>query len=159
MTMKTFVLQHMDFVVFLVLLAVGYFAGRAIEAAHYRSIRRRERQLAGVLIFATKFPPAAGAREKSELVSGSVVISSDYFKLFVASLRKLFGGRFRVYETLLDRARREAVLRMKRQALRLGAHSVFNVKFETFNVTMGARGGIAAVEVLAYGTALIAPKT
>jgi uncharacterized protein YbjQ (UPF0145 family) len=157
-TVKNFVLQHLDLVVFLVLLTVGYFAGRAIEGAHYRSIRRRERQLAGILMFATKFPPLAGAPEKSELVSGSVVISSDYFKLFVASLRKLFGGRFRVYETLLDRARREAVLRMKRQALRLGAHAVFNVKFETFNVTMGARGGIAAVEVLAYGTALIAPK-
>jgi uncharacterized protein YbjQ (UPF0145 family) len=157
-TVKAFILQHPDFIVFLVLLAVGYFVGRAIEGAHYRSIRRRERQLAGILMFATKFPPAAQARQSSALVSGSVVISSDYFKFFVASLRKLFGGRFRVYETLLDRARREAVLRMKREALRLGGHAVFNVKFETFNVTMGARGGIAAVEVLAYGTALIAPK-
>jgi len=155
---STFLLQHPDFVVFLVLLAVGYFAGRAAESAHYRSIRRRERQLAGILMFATKFPPVVQARQTTTLVSGSVVISSDYFKLFVASLRKLFGGRFRVYETLLDRARREAVLRMKREALRLGGHAVFNVKFETFNVTMGARGGIAAVEVLAYGTALIEPK-
>jgi uncharacterized protein YbjQ (UPF0145 family) len=153
-----FILQNVDLVVFLVLLAVGYFAGRAAESGHFRSIRKRERQLAGILMFATKFPPAAQARQSTALVSGSVVISSDYFKLFVASLRKLFGGRFRVYETLLDRARREAVLRMKREALRLGGHAVFNVKFETFNVTMGARGGVAAVEVLAYGTALIDPK-
>ena len=156
--MKNFLLQNLDFVVFLVLLAVGYFAGRAVESGHYRSIRKRERQLAGILMFATKFPPAVQTRETTALVAGSVVISSDYFKLFVASLRKLFGGRFRVYETLLDRARREAVLRMKREALRMGGHAVFNVKFETFNVTMGARGGIAAVEVLAYGTALIEPK-
>ena len=156
--MKNLVLQNLDFFFFLVLLAIGYFAGRAIEGAHYRSIRKRERMLAGVMMFATKFPPITQAKQTSALVSGSVVISSDYFKVFVASLRKLFGGRFRVYETLLDRARREAVLRMKREALKMGAHAVFNVKFETFNVTMGARGGIAAVEVLAYGTAMIAPK-
>ena len=153
--MKNLILQNPDLVVFLVLLAVGYFVGRAVEGAHYRSIRRRERQLSGILMFATKFPPMAQPRITTTLVSGSVVISSDYFKVFVASLRKLFGGRFRVYETLLDRARREAVLRMKREALRAGGHAVFNVKFETFNVTMGARGGIAAVEVLAYGTAVV----
>jgi len=153
-----FLLQNHDLVVFLVLLAIGYFAGRANEMAHYSSIRKRERMLAGVLMFASKYPPSPYAKQSSALVSGSVVISSDYFKLFVASLRKLFGGRFRVYETLLDRARREAVLRMKREALRMGGRAVFNVKFETFNVTMGARGGIAAVEVLAYGTALIEPK-
>lgn len=157
--MENFILQNLDTVVFLVLLVIGYFAGRATEGAHYRSIRKRERQLAGILMFATKIPPVAYAHQTTTaLVSGSVVISSDYFKFFVASLRKLFGGRFRVYETLLDRARREAVLRMKREALRKGGNAVFNVKFETFNVTMGARGGIAAVEVLAYGTALIAPK-
>jgi len=157
--MENFILQNLDTVVFLVLLVIGYFAGRATEGAHYRSIRKRERQLAGILMFATKIPPVAYAHlTTTTLVSGSVVISSDYFKFFVASLRKLFGGRFRVYETLLDRARREAILRMKREALRKGGHAVFNVKFETFNVTMGARGGIAAVEVLAYGTALIAPK-
>jgi len=152
------ILHNLDFVVFLVLLAVGYFAGRAAERRHFRSIRKRERELADILLFATKFPPAVQASQPTALVSGSVVISSDYFKLFVASLRKLFGGRFRVYETLLDRARREAVLRMKAQARKLGGQAVFNVKFETFNVTMGARGGIAAVEVLAYGTALIRPK-
>jgi uncharacterized protein YbjQ (UPF0145 family) len=153
-----FVLENLDLVVFLVLLAIGYFAGRAAERGHYRSIRRRERELAGILLFATKFPPAPQSPQATALVSGSVVISSDYFKLFVASLRKLFGGRFRVYETLVDRARREAVLRMKAQARKLGGQAVFNVKFETFNVTMGARGGIAAIEVLAYGTALIRPK-
>jgi uncharacterized protein YbjQ (UPF0145 family) len=89
------------------------------------------------------------------LVSGSAVISSDYFKWFVAGLRKIFGGRFRVYETLLDRARRESILRLKQQTRALGGNAIFNVKFESFNVTMGARGGIAAIEILAYGTALV----
>jgi uncharacterized protein YbjQ (UPF0145 family) len=151
-------LRNLDFAVFLVLLALGYFAGRAAERRHYRSIRSREREYKEILLFATKFPPAVQTLQATALVSGSAVISSDYFKLFVASLRKLFGGRFRVYETLLDRARREAVLRMKQHARGMGGRAIFNVKFETFNVTMGARGGIAAIEVLAYGTALIPAK-
>jgi uncharacterized protein YbjQ (UPF0145 family) len=46
-------------------------------------------------------------------VSGSVVVSVDYFKRFLAGLRTLVGGRVTSYETLLDRARREAILRCK----------------------------------------------
>lgn len=149
------ILQNFDLFLLLVLLGVGYVFGRIAEKRHYRSIYAREKSLADVLLFAAKRPPPETTAADTVLVSGSVVISSDYFKWFVAGLRKLFGGRFRVYEILLDRARREAVLRLKQQTRDLGGNMIFNVKFESFNVTMGARGGIAAVEVLAYGTALI----
>ncbi|MFT6733724.1 MAG: hypothetical protein ACJAS9_001914 [Polaribacter sp.] len=37
----------------------------------------------------------------------------DYFKRFLAGLRNIFGGRVVTYESLVDRARREAILRMK----------------------------------------------
>lgn len=149
------ILRNFDLFLLLSLLCVGYVFGRVGEARHYRSIIAREKQLADILLFAAKRPPPEITGVDSVLVSGSAVISSDYFKWFVAGLRKLFGGRFRVYETLLDRARREAVLRLKQQTRELGGNAIFNIKFESFNVTMGARGGIAAVEILAYGTALI----
>ncbi len=149
------ILRNFDLFLLLSLLGVGYVFGRVGESRHYRSIIAREKQLADILLFAAKRPPPEIADVQSVLVSGSAVISSDYFKWFVAGLRKLFGGRFRVYETLLDRARREAVLRLKQQTRELGGNAIFNIKFESFNVTMGARGGIAAVEILAYGTALI----
>lgn len=149
------ILENFDLFLLLVLLAVGYVFGRISEKRHYRSIHAREKSLADVLLFAAKRAPPEVTTVDTVLVSGSAVISSDYFKWFVASLRKLFGGRFRVYEILLDRARREAILRLKQQVRDLGGNMVFNIKFESFNVTMGARGGIAAVEVLAYGTALI----
>ena len=58
------------------------------------------------------------------------------------------------YESLVERARREAVLRMKADAQRQGLDMIFNVKLETASITKGAKGQIGAVEVLAYGTGL-----
>lgn len=149
------ILQNFDLFVLLVLLGIGYVFGRIAESRHYRSIMQREKQFADILLFAAKRPPPGIADVDAILVTGSAVISADYFKWFVAGLRKLFGGRFRVYETLLDRARREAVLRLKQEARARGANAIFNIKFESFNVTMGARKGLAAIEILAYGTALV----
>jgi uncharacterized protein YbjQ (UPF0145 family) len=86
------------------------------------------------------------------------VISVDYFKRFLAALRNLFGGRVTSYESLLDRARRESLLRMKEQAAALGAAMVFNVKYETASISKGRGNSIGSIEVLAYGTALIDPR-
>ena len=90
----------------------------------------------------------------SSLVAGSVVVSEDYFKRILSSLYSVFGGRVKSYETLLDRARREAVLRMKAEAAAHGARMIINIKFQTFAVP-GRSGRIGAVELLAYGTALV----
>jgi uncharacterized protein YbjQ (UPF0145 family) len=135
----------------LTLLAVGYFAGRALEMRHYASIRKRERELQPVLALNTRYIPEGVKAHGSLVVSGSVVVSSDYFKTFVAGFRTLFGGRFRGYETLLERARREALLRMKLQARRNGSMLVIGVRFHTTQV---AGSQTPSVEVLAFGTAL-----
>jgi len=144
---------------FFVLLASGFGIGRYLERRHYRSIRSREKELNGLPAVAVKVPDAQTllATSDARMVMGNVVISVDYFKRFVAGLRNVIGRRIRGYETLLDRARREAVLRMKQEAGQLGANLVFNVKFETASISKGSRRRIGSVEVLAYGTALI-PK-
>jgi len=147
------VLQHPDFVFFLVLIVVGYVAGRIQEARHYASIRMREKTLGGITVFSNRFPPRLPAPHDAVLVSGSVVVSEDYFKQAVAGLQTLFGGRLRSYESLLDRARREAVLRMKADAHRHLGTLIVNVKFETYSVP--GKAAMGAVEILAYGTALV----
>ncbi len=147
-------LQFLDWIIFLVLLALGYGVGRWNERRHYVSIRERERRHRDVLAFAARFPPDPVTPQHCRLVTGSVVVSSDYFKQFVAGLRSLIGGRMSMYETLLDRARREAVLRMKEDAIRDGSKLIVNVKIETMTVGGGARGGVPSMEVFAYGTAL-----
>jgi uncharacterized protein YbjQ (UPF0145 family) len=146
--------ENFDLVLFLVLFVVGYFAGRWNERRHYASIRSREAQMARVLVFTSRFPPPGTARLSTALVTGSAVISEDFFKGVLAGLYSFFGGRVRSYESLLDRARREAVLRMKGEAQGLGAAMIVNVKFQTFAIVCRAAESVKGVEVLAYGTAL-----
>jgi uncharacterized protein YbjQ (UPF0145 family) len=142
-----------DLIVFLVLLALGYSVGRIAERRHYRSILAREKALSKVMVFTNRFPPLTPPAGQA-LVTGSVVISEDYFKRLVSGLQSLFGGRLRAYESLLDRARREAVLRMKQEARGKGAQMIINVKFQTFSIPGRNPNNFGAVEVMAYGTAL-----
>ncbi len=139
----------------LALIALGYGFGRWAEHRHYRSILRREADLHDLIVITTKRLPDYARAPRTELVRGSVVISVDYFKRFVAYLRMLFGGRVHTYESLIDRARREAILRMQERARALGASQVFNVRLETSSISKGMRESIGSVEVLAYGTAVI----
>ncbi len=148
------ILDYFDVIVFVGLFLIGYFAGRWNERRHYASIRRREKELARVLVFSNRFPPHGTGRVETRLVSGSVVISDDYFKNVLAGLYSFFGGRLRSYESLIDRARREAVLRMKADAQKLGSGMIINVKFQTFAIGGRSQNNIKGVEVLAYGTAL-----
>ena len=142
---------------FLFLLALGFFAGEWAERRHYRSIRKREKELRKILVFAVRTPPETFLPCRTYFVSGCVVIGMDYFKMFAAMLRNFVGGSVGSYETLLDRARREAVLRMKQEAAEANATCVLNIKFSTANILSGNKSnkGSGCVEVIAYGTALV----
>jgi len=142
-------------VIGLVLLLLGYFFGRYFEKKHFESIIQREAELANIVVIASKHTTAKDSEKPGMMVTGSVVISVDYFKRFLAMLRTIFGGRVTAYETLLDRARREAILRMKQDAKTMNADRIFNIKLETASISKNASGNIGSVEVLAYGTALI----
>lgn len=146
-----------NLILFLVLLSLGYAVGQFAERRHYRSILQREEKLNSLPAIASRYPPTEPHYQQA-LVTGSTVVSVDYFKRFLAALRNLFGGRVTSYESLLDRARRESLLRMKQQAAAMGAAMVFNVKYETASISKGRGNSIGSIEVLAYGTALIDPR-
>ena len=148
--------ELLELIIFVALLAIGFFAGSVVERRHYASLRKREREYMDVLAFPMRFPPDRTTPQRAFLVHGTVVISSDYFKTFVAGLRNLVGGRFRTYETLMERARREALLRLKHDARRQGAKLVVCVRFETTTISTG---WAASIEVFAWGTALIPEQT
>lgn len=137
----------------LILISLGYFFGLRAEKKHYKNIIAREKVMNSLPAMASRMPPQDGHYDQM-LVSGSVVIANDYFKMFVAGLRNLFGGQMNSYETLLDRARREAVLRMKDEAKSLGASVVFNVKYEASNISGQTKKKMPVIEIHAYGTAL-----
>lgn len=140
-------------VVFLVLLALGYSAGTIAERRHFRSIERREQELLSLPAVTLKEADAEKRVLKAELVQGSAVISVDYFKRLLAGLRNIFGGTVKSYESLIDRARREALLRMKEMAA--GSDIVLNVRIETATIGKNAhKKGVGSIEAIAYGTAI-----
>lgn len=147
----------MEIIVLIVLLALGYFFGQHAEKKHFKSIIARENSSIKLPVVTMKTPPAIRQHElTAELVTGNAVVSIDFFKKFVASLKMLFGGKVTQYESLLDRARREALLRMKEQAELKNAFVVMNTRVETASISKNSKrhNSVGAVEVLAYGTAI-----
>ena len=140
-----------DILIFLVLLLLGYISGTIVEKRHFKSLLKREEESLFMPLIALKKPLHDRDIQESKLVNGSVVISIDFFKKFVAGLVNFFGGNITVYESLVDRARREAILRMKESAI--DASEIINVKIETSSISKNTKG-IGAIEVLAYGTAI-----
>ena len=138
---------------FLTLLAFGYIFGKLAEKRHYRSIMEREKQWMHIPTTTGRHVLGAGSEvRRVHLVTGSVVISVDYFKRILAGLRNIFGGNVQSYETLVDRARREAVLRLKESCPE--ADQIINLRLETSSIAKGKKNQIGSVEVLAYGTAV-----
>lgn len=141
---------------FILVVVLAYLSGTIIEHHHYRSLARREQRLASLPICdSPETLISLHANPSARLVVGNVVVSLDMFRRVMAGFGSRLLGRVESYEALLDRARREAVLRMKTQAARLDAAMVCNVRLETTQVLPSWRGTPRAVEVLAYGTALI----
>ena len=133
---------------------IGFLAGTFNEKRHYRSIIKREGQLSSVLMFSGETLPDDHKSAELQLVTGSTVVAEDYFKALLAKIRGIIGGRVGSYESLLDRGRREAILRMKEQAHDAGYDFIANVRLETASVYKNARSGMGSLEVFAYGTAL-----
>ena len=140
----------------LLLLFGTYLIGSAVEKSHYREIRMRELRSRKFPTVNFRTPPKSWQIVDGEMVAGNVVISIDYFKRFLAGLRMLFGGNVTAYESLLDRGRREAILRMKEDAFKRGYNAVINVRIETSRLASSNRKGegTAGVEILAFGTAV-----
>lgn len=142
-------------IIVIVLIGLGYVVGSIAEKRHYRSIISREAQLLHI--------PTVSVKNMIEddvdiidarMVQGSVVISIDHFKRILASLRNIFGGKVTAYESLIDRARREAILRMKEKSP--NADIVLNTRIETSTIGRSAnsRKSIGSIEAMAYGTAV-----
>jgi uncharacterized protein YbjQ (UPF0145 family) len=137
----------------LALIVIGKVVGSSIERRHFRSIAEREARFQDQPALSTKDLHPPWPIRSAELASGSVVVSVDHFKRFVSGFRMFFGGEVRSYATLIDRARREAVLRMKES--RPDADAYINTRLETSTISStSGKEGMGTIEVLAYGTAV-----
>jgi uncharacterized protein YbjQ (UPF0145 family) len=134
----------------------AWISGSLLERRHLKNLLLLESGSRGVLAITIEDLPADWKVESCELVMGNVVISQDYFKRVAASLKGIVGGNIGVLEPLLERARREALIRMKGMAHARGYDTIINVRLETATLASARRDGkgTAGVEILAFGTAI-----
>jgi uncharacterized protein YbjQ (UPF0145 family) len=135
------------------LIILGRVVGSRIERRHFENIAKREVRFRDQPAFTTKDLILDRPVRTSELASGSVVVSIDHFKRFISGFRMLVGGEVRSYASLIDRARREAVLRMKESCPDADAYINTRLETSTISSTTGNEG-MGTIEVLAYGTAV-----
>lgn len=144
-----------EILILFIIVGVTYVTGTIIEKRHYKDIIKREIALIKKPII------NAGAKtwnskkkiKKIELVTGEVVISGDYFKNFAATLKSFFGGRLTSFESVLDRGRREAILRMRENAK--DANFIINAKIESVMINdYYTNNSVPQCAIIAYGTAI-----
>lgn len=136
----------------LFLILLGYVAGSIAESRHYTSIKMREARFVTIPTITAKGYDTSRPIAAAQLCVGSVVISVDYFKRFLSSFRMIFGGEMRAYSSLIDRGRREALLRMKEQS---PESDIFvNCRIETSAISQGQGKTLGTVEVIAFATAI-----
>lgn len=133
--------------IFVILFAVGWTFGRHAERKHLNELEAQEKRLAYIRIDNNRFKTS---EHPGQLVSSNVVISHDYFKYVIANIQNFFGGRLTSYESVVERARREAVVRLKLEAEKMGATQIMGLRLST--TELGMQGGM--IEVFAYGTAI-----
>jgi len=133
-----------------------WISGGIIERRHLKNLLLLESGSRDLLAVTIEDLPPDWHVESSELVMGNVVVSLDYFKRFAARIKGIFGGNISAFEPLLERARREAMIRMKGVAQARGYDTIINVRLETATMasSRGDGKGTAGIEILAYGTAI-----
>ena len=82
------------------------------------------------------------------LVQGSTVRGKHLGKDIGAFFKGLIGGEIKGYSELLVEGREEAISRMTKEAERMGADAIVNVRMTTSSITGGA------AELMVYGTAV-----
>ncbi|MFO7657828.1 MAG: YbjQ family protein [Bacteroidales bacterium] len=96
----------------------------------------------------TDYVPGREIAEALGIVRGSTVRARNVGRDIMAGLKNIVGGEVSEYTRLMADSREEAIERMVKDAHRLGADAIINVRFMTSNVITGA------AEMLAYGTAV-----
>lgn len=88
--------------------------------------------------------------EYKQVVFGEVVAGANFVRDFFASITDIIGGRSRVYESRLTRAREEALQELASRAKSVGGNAVVGV--EVSYTTLGTKNMFI---VVASGTAVL----
>lgn len=146
----------LDLIIIITFLAITYLTGRYIEKNHYKKIKQREIALIRkpIISFGAKRWTTERKIKDIKMVTGEAVIAGDYFKAFTAGIKQKFGGNLSTYESVIDRARREALIRMREKATK--ADIIVNVRLESIllNQNYIQYNIPPQCAIIAYGTAV-----
>lgn len=103
----------------------------------------------GNMIITTTFEvPGKKIGKVLGVVKGNTIRARHIGRDLMAGLKTIVGGEIKSYTQLLDKARDEAINRMKEDAKKINADAVVGIRMTTSNVMQGSS------EILAYGTAV-----
>lgn len=139
-----------DLAILIAIVIIAFFTGSWAEKRHTKNLRKREQTLIGKPFVTDSFTALEDDIRETRLVGGSCVIAADKFKMMLGGLRNFFGGNMAAFESLTERARREAILRMREEAP--GADMIVQSRVQMCELGKGR------VEALAYGTAIFLNK-
>ncbi|MFM7469013.1 MAG: YbjQ family protein [Vampirovibrionales bacterium] len=146
---------------FLLSIFLGITVGSYLEWRHLQSLKLREAAWSHVPAVPLDYRHALEPNETVEkvtFVSGQVVLTDDTARALLGSILSLFGLNLKTYELLMERARREATLRMKESAPE-GTHIITNLHYLSGSLDDEEAGsnkekGATAFYVTAYGSAV-----
>ena len=85
------------------------------------------------------------------LSSANVVVGTNVFSDFFASITDVFGGRSSTYQNKLDKTYAAAIEEIERKAIRMGADAVLGLKIDFYEISSKDK---AMFMVSAVGTAV-----
>ncbi len=101
-----------------------------------------------MIITSTETIPNKEITEVLGIARGSTVRARNIGRDVFAGLKNIVGGEIEEYTKLQAQSREQAMQRMHRDAERMGADAIVNVRLTTSMVMQGCS------EILAYGTAV-----
>ena len=101
-----------------------------------------------IIISTTDKVPTREIIEILDIARGSTVRARNIGRDIFAGLKNIVGGEIEEYTKLQAQSREQAMQRMIKDAERMGADAIINVRLTTSMVMQGAS------EILAYGTAV-----
>lgn len=104
-----------------------------------------------IIVATTPTIPGYRVKRVLGIVTGLSPRTRGMLGRFIAGIETMFGGEVKAFTTEIEKARTEALERMKAKAAAMGANAVVGVDLETSDLGLGA--GIIVIS--ATGTAVI----
>lgn len=104
--------------------------------------------MSDIIITTTDFIPGREITEILGIARGSTVRARNIGRDIFAGIKNIVGGEIEEYTKLQAESREQAIQRVMKDAEKLGADAVINIRMATSVIMQGA------AEILVYGTAV-----